>query len=125
MFIAIARMHHIRSRSKFRRLLQCAESAHVSGLAKSGRPGVLLFQSNSMESINTFLHGVRSLRYLDFHHVATRPLSNPDASVFTGTKPGLREVNEMKELLQVLEVIGADFKQWFRSELGMGGPPGL
>ncbi|KAJ6496454.1 hypothetical protein C8R47DRAFT_973437 [Mycena vitilis] len=119
LFISIARMHHIRSRTKFRRLQQRADHADVSGLAKTGRPGVLVFEGKK-ESISAFLEGARSLRYLDFHHVATRPLpSEPEAHI-TGTKPGLREVDDMKTLIQALDAI--ELKEWFRSEMGMSGP---
>ncbi|KAJ6577380.1 hypothetical protein B0H19DRAFT_1119568 [Mycena capillaripes] len=117
LFISIARMHHIRSRTKFRRLQQRADHADVSGLAKTGRPGVLVFQGKK-DSITAFLEGARSLRYLDFHHVATRPL--PSEVHIAGTKPGLREVEDMKTLIQTLEAIG--LKEWFRTEIGMSGP---
>ncbi|KAJ7056615.1 hypothetical protein C8F01DRAFT_992749 [Mycena amicta] len=118
-FISIARMHHIRSRSKFRRLQQCAESAPVSGLAKSGRPGVLVFQG-TQDAISNFLQGARSLRYLDFHHVSTRPCEPGPLT----SKPGLREVYEMRDLVQTLEEMG--LKHWFLAELRMGGrTPGL
>ncbi|KAJ7454779.1 hypothetical protein FB451DRAFT_653669 [Mycena latifolia] len=117
LFISIARMHHIRSRTKFRRLLQRADHANVSGLAKTGRPGVLVFEGKK-DCITDFLEGARSLRYLDFHHVATRPLDS-DMHI-AGTKPGLREVEDLKTLIQALESIG--MKDWFRREMGMSGP---
>ncbi|KAK7032857.1 hypothetical protein R3P38DRAFT_2919321 [Favolaschia claudopus] len=117
-FISIARMHHIRSRAKFRRLQQCADHANVSGLAKTGRPGVLVFEGKK-DDISTFLQGVRSLRYLDFHHVATTPLSSELAGHVGGAKPGLREVEDMNTVIKALEELG--MKEWFRSELGMSG----
>lgn len=70
------------------------------------------------DRIADFLEGARSLRYLDFHHVATQPLE-PDVHI-AGTKPGLREVEDMKTLIQALESIG--MKDWFRREMGMSGP---
>ncbi|KAJ7510385.1 hypothetical protein B0H11DRAFT_1186787 [Mycena galericulata] len=120
LFISIARMHHIRSRTKFRRLQQRADHAMVSGLAKTGRPGVLVFQGKK-DCIAAFLEGARSLRYLDFHHVATRPLESE--LHISGPKPqaGLREVEDMKTLIQALEAIG--MKDWFRYEMGMTGRP--
>ncbi|KAJ7914926.1 hypothetical protein B0H13DRAFT_425335 [Mycena leptocephala] len=118
-FISIARMHHIRSRTKFRRLQQHADHANVSGLAKTGRPGVLVFEGTK-HNIAAFLEGARSLRYLGFHHVATRPLPSEPEMHIAGMKPGLREVEDMKTLIQILEAIG--LKEWFRSEIGMSRP---
>ncbi|KAJ7723471.1 hypothetical protein B0H14DRAFT_3005430 [Mycena olivaceomarginata] len=119
LFISIARMHHIRSRTKFRRLQQRADHANVSGLAKTGRPGVLVFEGEK-HNITDFLEGARSLRYLDFRHVATRSLPSEPEMHIAGTKPGLRELEDMKTLIQALEAIG--LKEWFRSEMGMSGP---
>ncbi|KAJ7116406.1 hypothetical protein C8R44DRAFT_207706 [Mycena epipterygia] len=119
LFISIARMHHIRSRTKFRRLQQRAEHSNVSGLAKTGRPGVLVFEGKK-DAIADFLEGARSLRYLDFHHVATRPLPSQSEVRIAGRKQGLREVEDMKSLIQALENIG--MKDWFRTEMGMSGP---
>ncbi|KAJ6570183.1 hypothetical protein DFH09DRAFT_917360 [Mycena vulgaris] len=118
LFISIARMHHIRSRTKFRRLQQRADHARVSGFAKTGRPGVLVFEGKK-DCITDFLEGARSLRYLDFHHVATRPLAS-EMHLAGTTKPGLREVEDMKTLIQALDAIG--MKDWFRLEMGMSGP---
>ncbi|KAF8207153.1 hypothetical protein K438DRAFT_1576492 [Mycena galopus ATCC 62051] len=119
LFISIARMHHIRSRTKFRRLQQRADHANVSGLAKTGRPGVLVFEGKK-DNIVDFLEGARSLRYLDFHHVATRILPFEPEMHIAGTKPGLREVEDMKTLIKALEAIG--MREWFRAEMGMSGP---
>ncbi|KAF7312112.1 hypothetical protein MIND_00223500 [Mycena indigotica] len=116
-FISIARMHHIRSRSKFRRLQQRAEAAPVLGLAKSGRPGILVVQGTK-SAISAFLEAlVAGLRYLDFHHIATRPL-NADVNLMINLKSGLVEVNRVKDLVQALESIG--LKEWFRTEMHMG-----
>ncbi|KAJ7220090.1 hypothetical protein GGX14DRAFT_585484 [Mycena pura] len=112
-------MHHIRSRTKFRRLQQRADHANVSGIAKTGRPGVLVFQGGK-HAIGEFLEGVRSLRYLDFHHVAMRPLPSDPEMHIAGPKPGLKEVEDMKDLVQALEAVG--LKDWFRFEIGMSGP---
>lgn len=49
----------IRSETKFRRLKAFAESAKISGLAKKGRPGVLVFDGEK-EAIRTFLSNARS-----------------------------------------------------------------
>lgn len=49
----------IRSASKFRRLKAFAESAKVSGFAKKGRPGVLVYDGEKDE-IRTFLSNARS-----------------------------------------------------------------
>ncbi|KAJ7650684.1 hypothetical protein FB45DRAFT_23683 [Roridomyces roridus] len=108
----------IRSRTKFRRLQQRADHAMVSGLAKTGRPGVLVFQGKK-ECITAFLEGARSLRYLDFHHVATRPLE--EHQHFAGPKPGLREVDDMGSVIEALDAIG--LKDWFRYEMGMTSRP--
>ncbi|KAF7317043.1 hypothetical protein HMN09_00438800 [Mycena chlorophos] len=113
--VSIARMHHIRSRAKFRRLQHCAETAPVSGIAKSGKPGVLVFHGTN-DAVATFLAGVRSLRYLDFHHVATRPFDSTQPPL--STKPGFQEVTDTKKVMEALEAIG--LKDWFRSEMGLG-----
>ncbi|KAJ6468430.1 hypothetical protein C8R45DRAFT_1018733 [Mycena sanguinolenta] len=118
LFISIARMHHIRNRTKFRRLQQRADHANISGLAKTGRPGVLVIEGKK-DSIVDFLAGARSLRYLDFHHVATRLLPSEPGQRIAGAKPGLHEVEDMKTLITVLEAIG--MKEWFRAEMGMSG----
>ncbi|KAJ7746648.1 hypothetical protein B0H16DRAFT_1320986 [Mycena metata] len=118
LFISIARMHHIRSRTKFRRLQQHADHANVSGLAKTGKPGVLVFEGRK-DCITAFLEGARSLRYLDFHHVATRPVE-PEVHLAGTSKLGLREVEDTKSLIQALDVLG--LKEWFRIEMRMRGP---
>ncbi|KAJ6612309.1 hypothetical protein B0H10DRAFT_1773701 [Mycena sp. CBHHK59/15] len=119
LFISIARMHHIRSRTKFRRLQQRAEHANVSGLAKTGRPGVLVFEGRK-DCITAFLEGARSLRYLDFHHVATQRLPGDPPVHVAGPKPGLREVEDMRAVIEAVDAIG--LKEWFRREMGMSGP---
>ncbi|KIL59576.1 hypothetical protein M378DRAFT_84910 [Amanita muscaria Koide BX008] len=79
---------NIRSRTKLRRLKQYAVNSNISGLVKTGKPGVLVFDG-TRESIKTFLENARMVkfcvqgvdlglgpvsRYLDFHHVDTSPL---------------------------------------------------
>ncbi|KAJ7183166.1 hypothetical protein C8R46DRAFT_509922 [Mycena filopes] len=135
MLISIARMHResspvldpsqftfpdIRSRTKFRRLQQHADHANVAGLAKTGKPGVLVFEGEKT-CIAAFLEGARSLRYLDFHHVSTRVLPpDPEVHIAGTSKAGLREVPDMKTLIQALEAVG--LKDWFRTEMRMRGP---
>ncbi|KAJ7242795.1 hypothetical protein B0H12DRAFT_1023569, partial [Mycena haematopus] len=106
----------IRSRTKFRRLQQRADHANVSGLVKTGRPGVLVFEGKK-DSIVAFLTAIRSLRYLDFRHVATRNLPAEPEMHIAGSKPGLHEVEDMKTLIKALDAIG--LKEWFRAEMRM------
>lgn len=122
----------IRSEAKYRRLKAFAESAKVSGLAKKGRPGVLVFDGEK-EAIRTFLSNARSksglfalclliidlsgLRYLDFHHVDTIPLPQDPRRRIADARPGLREVKDMAELVQSLEDVS--MKEWFRQNMGM------
>jgi hypothetical protein len=74
-----------------------------------------------LESFQILIVFIRiGLRYLGFHHVATRPLPSEPEMHIAGMKPGLREVEDMKTLIQILEAIG--LKEWFRSEIGMSRP---
>ncbi|KAF5382139.1 hypothetical protein D9615_004302 [Tricholomella constricta] len=120
-FISIARMHHISNPSKFRRLKRHAIHANVSGLVKTGKPGVLVFEG-SKESISTFLENVRVLRYLQFQHVDTQPLAIDMQGGLAQSKVGLREVVDMRALVDALDQIG--LKPWFRTQMSMDkGPP--
>ncbi|KAF9048690.1 hypothetical protein BJ165DRAFT_1461759 [Panaeolus papilionaceus] len=115
LFVSIARMHHISNPSKFRRLKRFAVQAPVSGLVKTGKPGVLVFDGTE-SSIKKFLQDARGLRYLDFHHVDTKSYGASKSRIIDGT-PGLREVESMADIIDTLDKIGE--KSWFRSEMGM------
>ncbi|KAL1741916.1 hypothetical protein HDZ31DRAFT_44415, partial [Schizophyllum fasciatum] len=106
----------IRSMTKFRRLKQHARNSEVRGFAKIGKPGVLVFRGTKY-TISTFLENARALRYLDFHHVDTRPLSEVSNGFAGKMDYGLVEVEDMKALIHCLEKHG--LKEWFRSEMGM------
>ncbi|KAJ3557495.1 hypothetical protein NP233_g11728 [Leucocoprinus birnbaumii] len=110
----------IRSETKFRRLKAFAESAKISGLAKKGRPGVLVFDGDK-EAIRTFLSNARSLRYLDFHHVDTVTVPSQTTQRLANGRVGLREVNDMAELVQRLDEMS--MKEWFRQNMGMAKGP--
>ncbi|KAL1694330.1 hypothetical protein GGG16DRAFT_47522 [Schizophyllum commune] len=110
--VSIARMHHIRSMTKFRRLKQHARNSEI------GKPGVLVFRGTKF-TVSTFLENARALRYLDFHHVDTQPLLPPSAGFAEKMDYGLEEVPDMKELIRRLDEHG--LKDWFRREMGMSG----
>ncbi|KAL1759287.1 hypothetical protein FB107DRAFT_205215 [Schizophyllum commune] len=110
--VSIARMHHIRSMMKFRRLKQHARNSEI------GKPGVLVFRGTKF-TVSTFLENARALRYLDFHHVDTQPLLPPSAGFAEKMDYGLEEVPDMKELIRRLDEHG--LKDWFRREMGMSG----
>ncbi|KAM6504313.1 hypothetical protein JOM56_001256 [Amanita muscaria] len=116
--MSIARMHHIRSRTKLRRLKQYAVNSNISGLVKTGKPGVLVFDG-TRESIKTFLENARSLRYLDFHHVDTIPLQT--TARIAQARLGLQEVADMNNLLLSLEKLS--LKDWFRTQMHMEKKP--
>ncbi|KAG5721934.1 hypothetical protein E4T56_gene18435 [Termitomyces sp. T112] len=108
-------MHHISNPAKFRRLKRHAIHANVSGLVKTGKPGVLVFEG-SKESISIFLENARGLRYLQFQHVDTQPVEN-HAQGRLASKVGLREVTDMRSLVGALDAIG--LKAWFRKQMAM------
>ncbi|KAH6909057.1 hypothetical protein BKA70DRAFT_223928 [Coprinopsis sp. MPI-PUGE-AT-0042] len=56
--IAIVRMHHISNPHKFRRLKRYALQSQVSGLAKKGKPGIVVFDGQP-QSIKEFLAHAR------------------------------------------------------------------
>ncbi|KAF5359291.1 hypothetical protein D9756_003323 [Leucocoprinus leucothites] len=116
LFLSLARMHHIRSETKFRRLKAFAESAKISGLAKKGRPGVLVFDGEK-QAIRSFLSNARSLRYLDFHHVDTVPIPLHISQRIANGRPGLHEASDMAELVERLDELL--MKEWFRQNMGM------
>ncbi|KDR78893.1 hypothetical protein GALMADRAFT_64504 [Galerina marginata CBS 339.88] len=116
LFLALARMHHISNPPKFRRLKRFATQANVSGFVKTGKPGVLVFEGEQA-SIKRFLGNVRGLRYLDFHHVDTKPMPVSQTRRLAGAKNGLQELKDMSELVNVTECIGE--KGWFRVQMGM------
>ncbi|KII92927.1 hypothetical protein PLICRDRAFT_85735, partial [Plicaturopsis crispa FD-325 SS-3] len=101
--------------AKFRKLSNSAESHGISGLVKASKPGVLVVEAER-ESLSYFLEDARDLRYLEFHHVDTQPIS-PSSGRVAGAKIGLREVANMREMVQALDAIGR--KAWFRMEMGM------
>ncbi|TFK27151.1 hypothetical protein FA15DRAFT_653809 [Coprinopsis marcescibilis] len=118
LLVSIVRMHHISNPSKFRRLKRHAIQSNVSGLVKTGKPGVLVFDG-SPQSIKMFLTHARGLRYLDFHHVATGPMPPNIASRVVSGTPGLHEVEGMNDIVQAMDVL--QLKDWFRENLGLGG----
>ncbi|KAF7773414.1 hypothetical protein Agabi119p4_5581 [Agaricus bisporus var. burnettii] len=120
LYLSLTRMHHIRSASKFRRLKAFAESAKVSGFAKKGRPGVLVYDGEKDE-IRTFLSNARSLRYLDFHHVDTVPLPEDTKTRIANGRIGLQDAEDMGELVKILDSVG--MKHWFRQNMGMAKGP--
>ncbi|KAJ3516137.1 hypothetical protein NLJ89_g1314 [Agrocybe chaxingu] len=116
MFTEICSRRDISNPSKFRRLKRFAVQAKVSGLVKTGKPGVAVFEGDK-ESIKVFLENARGLRYLDFHHVATKPVVNSVEKRVADAQIGLHEVEDMNELVNLLDNIGE--KEWFRKEIGM------
>ncbi|KAF8698233.1 hypothetical protein AX14_001180 [Amanita brunnescens Koide BX004] len=114
LFISIARMHHIRSLAKLRKLKQYAVNADVSGLVKRGRPGVLVLDG-TRHAIKDFLENARSLRYLEFHHVDTIPLGT--TMRIADARPGLHEVEDMNALIQAIDKLS--LRPWFRTQMGM------
>ncbi|CAA7266909.1 unnamed protein product [Cyclocybe aegerita] len=116
LFISLIRMHHISNPSKFRRLKRFAVQAKVSGLAKTGKPGVAIFDGDK-ESIKAFLENARGLRYVDFHHVTTKLVVNGIEKRVADGQIGLQEVQDMNKLVNLLDGIGE--KEWFRTEMGM------
>ncbi|KAF5327185.1 hypothetical protein D9619_004399 [Psilocybe cf. subviscida] len=112
-YISVARMHHISNPSKFRRLKRFAEQSNVSGLVKTGKPGILVFDGER-ESIKVFLEHARGLRYLDFHHLDTKPLA---LGRVADAKSGLQEVHSTSELVNRLESVRE--KDWFRVQMRM------
>ncbi|GLB40495.1 hypothetical protein LshimejAT787_0803660 [Lyophyllum shimeji] len=113
-------MHHISNPAKFRRLKRHALHANVSGLVKTGKPGVLVFEGTK-DSISTFLENVRALRYLQFQHVDTRPLAHDARGRLAQSKVGLQEVPDMRTLVDALDAIG--LKAWFRAQMSMDKGP--
>ncbi|TFK40230.1 hypothetical protein BDQ12DRAFT_488607 [Crucibulum laeve] len=120
LFISIARMHHISNPSKFRRLRRHALQSEVSGLVKTGKPGVLVLDGKKAK-IKTFLERARELRYLDFHHVDMQPLPMDMMIRLADGKFGLQEVTNMSELIKALDRIS--LKEWFRNQMGMAKSP--
>lgn len=57
------------------------------------------------------------LRYLDFHHVDTQPISADVHGRLAQSKTGLHEVSDMKALIEALDMIA--LKSWFRIQMGM------
>ncbi|KAF9485190.1 hypothetical protein BDN70DRAFT_678981 [Pholiota conissans] len=116
-FISLARMHHISNPSKFRRLKRFAAQSCVSGFVKTGKPGILVFDG-PQSSIKEFLEHARGLRYLDFHHVDTKPLNGgPTTTRLADGRVGLEEVKDTSELLRKLDGVGE--REWFRRQIGM------
>jgi len=70
-------------------------------------------------AVKAFLASAKGLRYLDFHHLDTKPLSiNSNKKIrLADSKPGLHEVENMNEVVKALDAIGE--KQWFREQMGM------
>ncbi|CDZ97863.1 hypothetical protein [Phaffia rhodozyma] len=146
--ICVSKMHHIVNQPKLRKLKALATSSGASGFVKSGRPGILLYEIGSKEDLAKFLEGVRSLKYLEFHHLTAESLYPPSyspymhnsqsASLSESTsqsiqsssqplnehkllnegKPGLIELDEVKDLLDIAEKVGR--REWFREAIGMG-----
>ncbi|KAF8072013.1 hypothetical protein FPV67DRAFT_1667458 [Lyophyllum atratum] len=109
-------MHHISNPAKFRRLKRYALHAKVSGLVKTGKPGVLVFEGNK-DSITTFIENARALRYLQFQHVDIRPLDANVQGNLAQSKIGLHEVVNMRALVDALDALG--LKPWFRTQMEM------
>lgn len=103
------------------------------------KPGVVVFEGEQT-AIKSFLENAKGtyvqylqsndviqvkfwwspgLRYLDFHHLDTKPLSiNSNNKIrLADSKPGIHEVENMNELVKALDAIGE--KEWFRQQMGM------
>jgi hypothetical protein len=106
---------------------------------KAGKPGVLFFHG-SKPTVSSFLECVRcallhscffytklkchdtALRYLEFHHVDTQPLSPEQVVTLSKMSDesdtvGLEEMPDMKALVEAADKLG--LKSWFRKEMGM------
>ena len=117
-------------------LIKHITSRYPNAYFQTGKPGVVVFEGERI-AIKTFLecvkgtcvlsstwyqsHSLRSagLRYLNFHHLDTKPLliSMSNKTRLADSKPGIHEVDSMNELVKALDTIGE--KQWFRQQMGM------
>ncbi|KAG6850698.1 hypothetical protein H0H93_009856 [Arthromyces matolae] len=113
-------MHHISNPAKFRRLKRHAVNTNISGLVKTGKPGVLVFEG-TRDSISTFLENVKGLRYLQFQHVDTKPMELHAQGRLAESKLGLIEVEDMRSLIEALDAL--DLKVWFRTAMMMDKGP--
>lgn len=95
----------------------------------------MLVFDGEKESISAFLEAARGtdlralltplgmltrnlgLRYLDFHHVDTQPFPISAPIRLAESRIGLREVSDMKALIDALDTLS--LKSWFRTQMGM------
>ena len=112
--------------------------SYFAAYFQTKKPGVVVFEGEQT-AIKSFLENARGtyvqyndmiqvkfwwspgLRYLDFHHVDTKPLliSSNNKIRLADSKPGLHEVENMNELVKALDAIGE--KGWFRQQMGFMG----
>ncbi|KAL7412359.1 hypothetical protein BDY24DRAFT_416153 [Mrakia frigida] len=87
--LCLSKMHHIVNQPKLRKLKALAVENGASGFVKAGKPGVMLYELSSPEVLHRFLMGVRSLNYLEFHHLASTPLLPPPPSLSGSSPPSI------------------------------------
>lgn len=144
LFNALIRTHHITSRKKVAALKRAADSHKCFVLLRSGGcPGIMYVEAKDKDAVEAWVTVVKKLRYKDFQLVA-RPgslqvsteghdqsppssLRRPDKTS-SGSKdslknereytdkPGLREVESVKEFGGIMEDRG--IWAWWRKSMG-------
>ncbi|KAJ9266272.1 hypothetical protein DTO195F2_1387 [Paecilomyces variotii] len=125
-FNALIRTHHITSRKKVGALKRAADTHSCWVLLRSGGcPGIMYVEGSTQDDVGSWVDVVRRLRYKDFQLVARPgPLvreSENDASASrdTADRPGLSEVDSVKEFGNIMEQKG--IWCWWRKAMGYAG----
>lgn len=144
LFNALIRTHHITSRKKVSALKRAADSHNCFVLLRSGGcPGIMYVESKDKDAVEAWVTVVKKLRYKDFQLVArpgslqamvedhgqsSAPSSRQPDKANSGTKaslkikrecvdkPGLREVESVKEFGGMMEDRG--IWAWWRKSMG-------
>jgi hypothetical protein len=122
LFNALIRTHHITSRKKVAVLKKAADAHNCYVLLRSGgSPGVMYVEGRREEDVGAWVNTVQRLRYKDYQLV-TKPAPQTDEGCEgerdrdCTTRPGLREVDSVKEFGFIMKERG--FLNWWRKGMG-------
>ena len=125
---ALLRCHHIRSRSKIKKLQSAAKSLDISYLllkSDGATPGVMYVRGFDEEGVESWVETVKGLRYLNFEVkadvqglevVETEGKGKAEEGNGEEKKTVVEEVGTLKDFAGRMEEM--DLRDWFRVAMG-------
>jgi hypothetical protein len=125
-FNCLIRTHHITSRKKLRRVRHAAHQLGIANvlIRSGGSPGIMFAESESEDSLTSWVAEVQALRYKDFRCVARPSLADVSkaakrASPLNGAVPraiGFFETESVAEFAGQMKARGLE--SWWKRAMG-------